>query len=120
MAVIAQLSAPQLSGGQKSRALGRERSAAQLLAASGYIAIARFDPASVGDLPEPKLPYLKAARAYAQGEAAAWQGDAAGIEAAIAAIPEAIADKPDDEAKNLLLAVGEHPLIVGSARWPGG
>ena len=71
----------------------------QLLAASGYFAIARFDPASVADLPEPKLPYLKAARAYAQGEAAAWRGDAAGIETAIAAIPEKVADKPDDEAK---------------------
>jgi len=69
----------------------------QLLAAPGYFALARFDPASVPDLPEPRLPYLKAAWNYARGEAAAWRGDAAGIEAAIAAIPETIADDPSGE-----------------------
>lgn len=66
----------------------------QLLAASGYFAIARFDPASVADLPEPKLPYLKAAWNYARGEAAAWRGDANGIETAFAAIPATIAENP--------------------------
>lgn len=66
----------------------------QLLAASGYFAIARFDPASVAALPEPKLPYLKAAWNYARGEAAAWRGDARGIETAIAAIPATIAADP--------------------------
>ncbi len=66
----------------------------QLLGASGYFAIARFDPASVEVLPEPKLPYLKAAWNYARGEAAAWAGDRAGIETAIAAIPERVAEDP--------------------------
>lgn len=66
----------------------------QLLAASGYFAIARFDPASVAALREPKLPYLKAAWQYARGEAAAWTGDRAALDAAIAAIPEKIADDP--------------------------
>ena len=70
----------------------------QLLAASGYFALARFDPGAVPDLPEPRLPYLKAAWAYARGEAAAWRGDAAGIAEAIAAIPSTIAGGtvPDD------------------------
>ncbi len=66
----------------------------QLLAASGYFAIARFDPASVAALPEPKLPYLKAAWEYARGEAAAWTGDSVALDTAIAAIPDNIADDP--------------------------
>lgn len=72
----------------------------QLLAAAGYFALARFDPAAVPELPEPKLPYLKAAWNYAKGEAAAWRGDAAGIEAAIAAIPATIAEgEPADSVR---------------------
>jgi tetratricopeptide (TPR) repeat protein len=60
----------------------------QLLAASGYFALARFDdPATVLALPEPKLPYLKAAWHYARGEVLAGRGDVAGIEAELAAIP---------------------------------
>lgn len=80
----------------------------QLLAASGYFAIARFDPAGVAALPEPKLPYLKAAWHYARGEAAAWTGDAAALDAAIAAIPEKIADDPaagDVRAAETMLSV---------------
>lgn len=69
----------------------------QLLAASGYFALARFDPASVPDLPEPKLPYLKAAWHYAKGEAAAWRGDAPALEEAIAAIPAKVADDPEKD-----------------------
>jgi tetratricopeptide (TPR) repeat protein len=69
----------------------------QLLAASGYFAVARFDPASVAALPEPKLPYLRAAWNYARGEAAAWSGDSAALDAAIAVIPERIADQPDGD-----------------------
>ena len=42
----------------------------QMLAAAGYFAMSRFDdPAAVLALAEPKLPYLKAARHYARGEA---------------------------------------------------
>jgi tetratricopeptide (TPR) repeat protein len=63
----------------------------QLLAALGYEAIARFDPNGVAALPEPKLPYLKAAWHYARGEAAATAGDAAAVAAELAAIPATIA-----------------------------
>jgi hypothetical protein len=62
-----------------------------LLSASGYFALARFDPAATASLPEPKVPYLKAAWRYARGEAAAWRGDLAALRAERAAIPAAIA-----------------------------
>ena len=69
--------------------------AAQLLSAAGYFALARFDdPAAVLALPEPKLPYLKAARHYARGEAMLWLRDLAGARAELAAIPPKIAGKP--------------------------
>lgn len=74
--------------------------ASQLLAASGYFALARFDdPARVLALPEPKLPYLKAARHYARGEALLWLRDVAGAQRELAAIPESIADKQDRESR---------------------
>ncbi len=87
--------------------------AAQLLSASGYFALARFDdPASVLALPEPKLPYLKAARHYARGEALLWLRDLAGARAELAAIPEKIGDKPvkgdwehDTRAPEAMLAI---------------
>lgn len=64
----------------------------QLLSAAGYFALARFeDPRVVLALPEPKLPYLAAARRYARGEALAYLGDIGGVKAEIAAIPAAIA-----------------------------
>jgi len=66
---------------------------AQLLAALGYEAIARFDPKSVARLPEPKLPYLQAAWHYARGEAGASIGNAAAVRAELDAIPETI-EKP--------------------------
>jgi len=70
----------------------------QLLAAAGYFAMARFDdPSRVLALPEPKLPYLKAARHYARGEALLWLRDVPGAEAELAAIPEKIAEKPERE-----------------------
>jgi len=60
----------------------------QLLSAAGYFALARFeDPRVVLTLPEPKTPYLAAARHYARGEALAFLGDVAGVRAEIAAIP---------------------------------
>lgn len=80
---------------------------AQLLAASGYFALARFDPASVAKLPEPKLPYLKAAWHYARGEAAAQAGDAAVVQAELDAIPAAIG-KPgrrDSKAPEQMLGI---------------
>ena len=67
----------------------------QLLMSSAYFAMARFDPASVADLPEPAAPYLKAAWQFARGEAAAWNRDIAGVRAAHDAIPESIAEDPD-------------------------
>ena len=87
--------------------------AAQLLSAAGYFAMARFDdPAAVLALPEPKLPYLKAARHYARGEAMLWLRDLAGARAELAAIPERIGDKPikgdwehDNRAPEAMLAI---------------
>jgi hypothetical protein len=59
-----------------------------MLAAAGYFAMSRFDdPAAVLALAEPKLPYLKAARHYARGEAMVWLRDLAGAKAELAAIP---------------------------------
>lgn len=64
----------------------------QLLSAAGYFALARFeDPRVVLALPEPKLPYLAAARRYARGEALAYLGDIAGVKSEIEAIPAVIA-----------------------------
>lgn len=69
----------------------------QMLAAAGYFAMARFDdPAAVLALAEPKLPYLKAARHYARGEAMVWLRDLAGAKAELAAIPEHVVEKGKD------------------------
>lgn len=94
-AIALDLARPLVAASAKRTAAGP---ISQLLAASGYFALARFDPGAVPDLAEPKLPYLRAAWHYARGEAAAWRGEAAGIEAAIAAIPTHIATGtvPDD------------------------
>jgi hypothetical protein len=94
----------------------------QLLAASGYFALARFDPASVAALPEPRLPYLKAAWNYARGEAAAWAGDRAGLDAAIAAIPDKIADDPaadEVRAAETMLGVTRNVLAGRAATLSG-
>ena len=72
----------------------------QLLAASGYFALARFDTSeAVLALAEPKGDYLKAARHYARGEVLASRGDIAGVEAEIAAIPESLAKPVMDKDK---------------------
>ncbi len=61
----------------------------QLLASAGYFALAQFDgPQAVLARPEPKLPYLKAARHYARGEVFAKLGDLDGLKASIAALPD--------------------------------
>lgn len=88
--------------------------ASQLLAAAGYFAMARFDdPARVLALPEPKLPYLKAARHYARGEALLWLRDVAGAQVELAAIPEKIAEKPEREnrAAEQMLGITRNVLI---------
>ncbi|MBO0748976.1 MAG: hypothetical protein J2O44_00900 [Porphyrobacter sp.] len=79
----------------------------QLLAALGYEAVAHFDPKSVAALPEPKLPYLKAAWHYARGEAAFAAGDAAGVKIERDAIPETIAKpkKKDSKAPEAMLGI---------------
>ena len=69
----------------------------ELLAASGYYAIARFDPAGVAALPEPKLAYLKAAWHYARGEGLVWSGDLAGAKRERDAIPAQLAKGPARE-----------------------
>ncbi len=79
----------------------------QLMAALGYETVARFDPGSVAALPEPKLPYLKAAWRYARGEAAANAGDAAAVRAELEAIPATIArpKKQDSKAPEQMLGI---------------
>ena len=79
----------------------------QLLAALGYEAMARFDPGSVAALPEPKLPYLKAAWRYARGEAAARAGNATAVKAELDAIPATIArpKKKDSRAPEQMLGI---------------
>lgn len=73
----------------------------QLLSAAGYFALGRFeDPKVVLALPEPKLPYLAAARHYARGEALAFLGDADGVKAEIAAIPASIEPQGEGSYKN--------------------
>ena len=79
----------------------------QLLAALGYEAMARFDPGSVASLPEPKLPYLKAAWRYARGEAAAMAGNATAVKAELDAIPATISrpKKKDSKAPEQMLGI---------------
>jgi tetratricopeptide (TPR) repeat protein len=88
--------------------------AEQLLAAAGYFALARFDdPAAVLAVPEPKLPYLKAARHYARGEALLWLRDSGAAKAELAAIPERIAEKPDKDntAAEQMLGIARNVLL---------
>jgi tetratricopeptide (TPR) repeat protein len=60
---------------------------AQMIAANGYYAMARFaEPTEVLALSEPKLPFLTAAWHYARGEALARRNDAAGVRREAAAI----------------------------------
>jgi len=108
------------------RAATREDAGAisQLLAALGYEAVARFDPGAVAALPEPKLPYLRAAWHYARGEAAAARGDVAAIRADMEAIPERIEGSGENEsqAPQQMLGItrnvlaGRLAMLVGDPR----
>ncbi|WP_445191859.1 hypothetical protein ACT009_14980 [Sphingomonas sp. Tas61C01] len=70
----------------------------QVIAASGYFAMARFsDPAEILALPQPKLPTLVAAWHYARGEALARKGDAAGVRVEAAAIQGTTGKLSDDD-----------------------
>jgi tetratricopeptide (TPR) repeat protein len=93
----------------------------QLMAALGYEAVARFDPKSVAALPEPKLPYLKAAWHYARGEAAASAGDAAAVKAEMDAIPLTIAKpkKHDSKAPEQMLGI-TRAILAGRIAMLGG
>ena len=72
---------------ERSQANTKAGPYAQMIAANGYYAMARFvDPAEVLVLPEPKLPFLTAAWHYARGEAFARRGDAANVRKEAAAI----------------------------------
>jgi tetratricopeptide (TPR) repeat protein len=85
----------------------------QLLAASGYYAIARFDAPSVAALPEPKGNYLKAAWHYARGEAAAQARDAVNVRVELAAIPATLLPakaKPGPKAPEQMLGIMRHVL----------
>ena len=71
----------------RSQANTKAGPGAQMIAALGYYAMARFaEPAEVLALPQPKLPYLTAAWHYARGEAFARRNDAASIRKEAAAI----------------------------------
>lgn len=70
----------------------------QVIAASGYFAVARFaDPAAVLALPKPNLPTLIAAWHYARGEALARTGDAAGVRTEAGAIHGGTGKLSDDD-----------------------
>ena len=99
-----------------------------LLAASGYFALARFDPASVMALPEPKLAYLKAAWRYARAESLVWTGDLAAARREREAIPIAIAkgkaaDWPHDgtsaaeQMLGITRALIEGRIAMAERRW---
>ena len=109
---------------ERSATDDKARPWSQLLAASGYFALARFDPASVGALPEPKLGYLKAAWHYARGESLVWAGDLTGARAEAAAIPPTlIQGKPERDAMaaeqmlGITRAVLEGRIAMAEARW---
>ena len=71
---------------------------AQMIAANGYYAMARFaDPAEVLALPEPKLPFLQAAWHYARGEAFARRADAVNVRKEAAAIHGITGDLSKDD-----------------------
>lgn len=87
----------------------------QLLSAAGYFALARFDdPKAVLARPEPKLPYLKAARNYARGEVFAKTGDIAGLKAEIAALEKfasPAADPKGSKAPDQMVQIVRQVLI---------
>lgn len=93
----------------------------QLLAASGYYAIARFDPGSVAALPQPRAAYLVAAWRYARGEAAAWAKDAAAVRTELATIPATLVKpkKKDSQAPEQMLGIMRH-VLEGRAAMIGG
>ena len=69
----------------------------QLVAASGYFALAQFaEPAEVLALPEPKLPILAAGWRYARGEAYFRQGNAAGVRGEANGVRALVGETPDD------------------------
>ena len=72
---------------ERSQARDDAEAYAQMIAANGYYAMARFaNPAEVLVLPEPKLPFLQAAWHYARGEAFARRNDSANVRKEAAAI----------------------------------
>ncbi|TFI59853.1 hypothetical protein E2493_03220 [Sphingomonas parva] len=72
---------------ERSQSRDDASSFSQVIAASGYFALARFaDPEEVLKLPKPRLPVLAAAWHYARGEALARRGDAAGVKVEAEAI----------------------------------
>ncbi|MXO63224.1 hypothetical protein [Qipengyuania oceanensis] len=96
------------------RAQSREEGSSfgQLLMSAGYFAFGRFEsPEVVLDLPEPRLPYLKAAWRYARGEALAFLGDTEGAAKERDAIPMRV-ELPEDEEENRLAAADQMLAIT--------
>jgi tetratricopeptide (TPR) repeat protein len=89
-----------------ARSQGRDAAGpfSQVIAASGYFAMARFaDPKEVLALPRPKLPILVNAWHYARGEALARQGDATGVRAEAMAIATPVGKVNDDDGSRVAL-----------------
>lgn len=90
----------------------------QLIASSGYFALAQFaDPSEVLALPEPKLPVLKAAWHYARGEAFARRNDVGGVQNEAAAIraPGGVIDKDDGSLAAQTMTYIARNVLVGRA-----
>ncbi|VWX48971.1 hypothetical protein [Novosphingobium sp. 9U] len=83
---------------ERSQGQGAASPFSQVIAASGYFAMARFaSPADVLALPQPKLPTLVVAWHYARGEALAKQADANGVRTEAAAIRGLTGKLSDDD-----------------------
>ena len=91
---------------------------AQMIAANGYFAMARFaDPKEVLALPEPKLPFLAAAWHYARGEALARLNDPAGVRKEAAAIrgSSSKGEKDDGSAEAQTMTYIARNVLMGRA-----
>ncbi|MEH3038164.1 MAG: hypothetical protein PGN23_16980 [Sphingomonas adhaesiva] len=90
----------------------------QVIAASGYFAMARFaDPGEVLALPQPRLPVLTNAWHYARGEASARRGDADGVrrEAAAIVAPAGALSDDDGSRQALQLTFIARGVLAGRA-----
>lgn len=93
---------------ERSQAAAKAGPFQQMIAAAGYYAMLRFAPQEMMELPEPKLPYLKAAWHYARGEVFAARKDLAGVRREAEAI-RAVTSRPTQEDGS---AFAEHQTAI--------